>query len=254
MSPFIREYAPLVPFDPVQYTWIDFASGPLATEEDARHLREKIGHLPFGLSTPHRDWPFPFEKMAILLPIRLQGETYSKGAITITLERLGDEVIFQWWTNADRERGSVIVRSSGSFQEDQRAYVSPKFVKQLKKSEEECAKQGIGSLMVALRRIVALAIQGDPQAVVAHCTGDSTANAKRIRKGKRPFFEWTTVEIKPRAVVSEPLGGTHASPKPHMRRGHVRRLKSGKIVTIKSMIVNKHKMPEEGFVFHDYVA
>jgi len=24
-------------------------------------------------------------------------------------------------------------------------------------------------------------------------------------------------------------------------------------VMVKSMIINKHKMPEEGFVFHDYV-
>jgi hypothetical protein len=37
-----------------------------------------------------------------------------------------------------------------------------------------------------------------------------------------------------------------------MRRGHVRKLKSGRIVNIKSMIVNKHKMPEQGFMFHDY--
>ena len=254
MSPFIREYAPLVPFDPVQYTWIDFASGPLATEEDARHLRETMGHLPYGVATPHQDWPFPFEKMAILLPIRLKGEAYSKGAVTITLERQGDEITFQWWTNAERERGSVILRSSGSLKDDQGIYVSPKFIRQMQKSEADCAKQGAVNLMVALRRIVALAVHGDPQATVARCTGDALVNAKRARKGKRPFFEWTTVEIKPRAVVSEPLGGTHASPKPHMRRGHIRRLKSGKIVTVKNMIINRHKMPEEGFVFHDYKA
>lgn len=254
MSPFIREYAPLVPFDPVQYTWIDFASGPLATEEDARRLREKMGHLPFSSSTPHQDWPLPFEQMAILLPVRLQGEAYSQGAMTTTLERVGDELVFQLWTNADRDRGSVIVRSSGSLAEDSRIYVSPKFMKGVGKDENECAKRGTQSLMVALRRILALAVHGDPQATVARCTGDAVANAKRVRKGKRPFFEWTTVEIKPRSVVSAPSGGTHASPKPHMRRGHVRRLKSGKVVTIKSMIVNKHKMPEEGFVFHDYKA
>jgi hypothetical protein len=26
------------------------------------------------------------------------------------------------------------------------------------------------------------------------------------------------------------------------------------VVAIKSQIVNKHKMPEEGFIFHDYVV
>ena len=255
MSPFIREYAPLVPFDPVQYTWIDFASGPLATEEDARRLKESIGHLPYGMMTPHQDWPLPFEKMAILLPIYLKGAAYSKGSATITLERHGDELVFQWWTNADRERGSVIIRSSGSLKEARRVYVSPKFIQAMVgKTEEDCVRLGAQNLMVTLRRIVALAVQGDPHAVVARCTSNAAVNAKRARKGKRPFFEWTTVEIKPRAVVSEPLGGTHASPKPHMRRGHIRRLKSGKIVTVKNMIINRHKMPEEGFVFHDYKA
>jgi hypothetical protein len=107
--------------------------------------------------------------------------------------------------------------------------------------------------MVAMRRILALAVMGDSNATVARCTTDAAVNAKRARKGKRPFFEWTTVEIKP-SVATEPKGGTHASPKPHMRRGHIRRLKSGKIVTVKNMIVNRHKMPDEGFIFHDYVA
>jgi len=161
MSPFIREYAPLVPFDPVQSTWIDVASGPLATEEDARNLREKIGHLPFGVNTPHQDWPFPFEKMAILLPIYLKGEAYSKGSTTITLERLGDGLIFQWWTNADRERGSVIIRSSGSLEEDRRSYVSRKFIQAMVgKTEEDCAKLGAQIFGVVIEDFVALAVQG----------------------------------------------------------------------------------------------
>jgi hypothetical protein len=254
MSPFIREYAPLVPFDPVQYTWIDFASGPLATEEDARRLRESIGHFPFSVNTPNQDWPLPFERMCLLLPVRTEGSLVTQGVLTTTLERVGDTLIFQLWTTASETRGSIIIRTTGSLQEDRRIHVAPEYVKRLKKTEAQCANQGAQSLMVALRRIVALATVGDSNAVVARASANAVTNAKRIRKGKRPFFEWTTVEIKPRSVVSEPLGGTHASPKPHMRRGHVRRLKSGKVVTIKSIIVNKHKMPEEGFVFHDYVA
>jgi hypothetical protein len=253
MSPLIREYAPLVPFDPVQYTWIDFASGPLATEDDARRLKELMGHLPFGDYTPHQDWPLPFERMAILLPVRMTGETVSRGAATITLERVGDELIYQWWTNAETQRGSVIIRSSGSFSQDKRINVSPKFVKAMNRAEQDCAKLGAQNLMVAMRRILALAVVGDSNATVARCATDAAVNAKRARKGKRPFFEWTTVEIKP-SVATQPQGGTHASPKPHMRRGHIRRLKSGKIVTVKNMIVNRHKMPDEGFIFHDYKA
>jgi hypothetical protein len=216
-------------------------------------LKETIGHLPFGEHTPHQDWPLPFERMCILLPVRMEGQTISQGAITTTLERVGDTLVFQFWTNADRERGSVVIRSTGCLADDKRVFVSPKFITQMKKSESDCAKRGAQSFIVALRRIVAMAAVGDAQATVARCTTDAAVNAKRARKGKRPFFEWTTVEIKP-SVATEPKGGTHASPKPHMRRGHIRRLKSGKIVTVKNMIVNRHKMPDEGFIFHDYKA
>ena len=44
--------------------------------------------------------------------------------------------------------------------------------------------------------------------------------AKRIRQGKKPLFEWTTVVLEPRHSSSESLGGTHATPRLHDVRGH----------------------------------
>lgn len=255
MNPLIREYSAFVPFDPVSYTWIDFASGPMPTEEDARNIREKIGHLPFSERTPNQDWPLPFEKMCLLLPVRVEGSMVKKGIMTVTLERRGDALVFQQWTNTDSEHASIVITSTGCLWDDRDIRVSPRFAAAIKKDIKDCAKHGAQSLMVALRRIVAMTVLGqDEHVVIARCTGDAVVNAKRVRKGKRPFFEWTTVEVKPRAAVQESKGGTHASPKPHMRRGHIRRLKSGKVVVIKNTIINRHKMPDEGFVFHDYKA
>lgn len=256
MSPLIREYAGYVPFNPIEYVWIDFASGPMPTDESAKALSEKLRAFPYGLkNTTVNDWPLPFEKTCLLLPVITRGATQRQGVMIVTLERANGRMIFQLWTNAEKDRGSILITTTNTFESEfVHARVSNRYADSMKKSLAECANHGRQVLTVALRRIVALALLGDSDAVAAKPAfiGSETLNRKRIKKGKRPFFEWTTIEVKP-ASPSVPQGGTHASPKPHMRRGHVRRLKSGKIVTIKSMIVNKHKMPEEGFVFHDYV-
>lgn len=260
MNPLIREYSGYVPFNPIEYVWVDFASGPMPTQESADILSAKLRAYPYGLkNTLVNDWPLPFEKTCILLPVTTiaVGEKRERKAVMVTtLERENGRLTFQMWTNADKNRASLRISTTETFDSDDvEAYVSTRYKEMTKREMLDCAKHGRQVLTVALRRIVALAILGDPFAVTARPSyiGSAFLNKKRIKNGKRPFFEWTTVEVKPR-VASEPQGGTHASPKPHMRRGHIRRLKSGKIVTIKSMIVNKHKMPDEGFVFHDYKA
>jgi hypothetical protein len=45
-------------------------------------------------------------------------------------------------------------------------------------------------------------------------------NAKRIRQGKKPMFDWHTVIIEPPKPKAEAQGGTHASPRLHDVRGH----------------------------------
>jgi len=75
-------------------------------------------------------------------------------------------------------------------------------------------------------------------------------NQKRIKKGKPPSFEWRTVTIEPKVVVSMSHGGTHASPRLHDRRGHWRTMKkSGKRVWVRDCKVGD---PSKGVVFHDY--
>lgn len=46
---------------------------------------------------------------------------------------------------------------------------------------------------------------------------------------------------------TKPKGGTHSSPCEHTRKGHIRRYKSGKVVMIKPMVVNKGKGTKRGY-------
>lgn len=78
-------------------------------------------------------------------------------------------------------------------------------------------------------------------------------NAKRIRKGKAPLYEWVTVQLERKApeLPAAPKGGTHASPRLHQRRGHWVTSKLGKKFWRSETVVGK---PENGMVFHDYVS
>lgn len=74
-------------------------------------------------------------------------------------------------------------------------------------------------------------------------------NKRKIAQGKMPTYEWRTVVIEPAKPRSESKGGTHASPRLHDRRGHLRKLKNGKKVWVKACKVGKASL---GTVFHDY--
>lgn len=74
-------------------------------------------------------------------------------------------------------------------------------------------------------------------------------NKRKIAQGKLPTYDWTTVVVVATPPKSDPQGGTHASPRLHDRRGHLRRLRSGKNVWVKP-----HKVGDStlGTIFHDY--
>lgn len=75
------------------------------------------------------------------------------------------------------------------------------------------------------------------------------ANISRAKRGLRPLYEWTTVLIEPVKPKAEYKGGTHASPRLHDRRGHMRKTKTGKQIWVKSCKVGN---ANKGTIFHDY--
>ena len=78
---------------------------------------------------------------------------------------------------------------------------------------------------------------------------DTFTNRRKIAQGKVPSYDWTTVYIEPSKPRSESRGGTHASPRQHDRRGHLRRLRSGRNVWVRPCKVGD---PTKGVVWHDY--
>lgn len=80
---------------------------------------------------------------------------------------------------------------------------------------------------------------------------DTFTNRRKIAQGKTPSYEWRTVFIEPAKPKSESKGGTHASPRLHDRRGHLRRLRNGKNVWVRACKVGS---AANGTVFHDYAV
>jgi hypothetical protein len=68
---------------------------------------------------------------------------------------------------------------------------------------------------------------------------DAAINARRVAAGKKALHSYTTIRIDPDAENRRTnLGGSHASPAPHWRRGHVRRLGEGRLTVVRPCIVN----------------
>lgn len=93
----------------------------------------------------------------------------------------------------------------------------------------------------------------DAGSVEAHASEPDRGytSARRMAKGKPPLrYSWRTVVVGgPKSEYRDGLGGTHASPRAHTRRGHWRNTRSGKRVWVRDCKVGN---PALGAVFHDY--
>jgi hypothetical protein len=75
-------------------------------------------------------------------------------------------------------------------------------------------------------------------------------NKRRAKKGKAPKFGFNWIEIDKSQIKMPGMSGpTGASPRLHWRRGHVRRLKSGKLTVVKPCLVGSLS---SGFVDSSY--
>jgi hypothetical protein len=83
-------------------------------------------------------------------------------------------------------------------------------------------------------------------------TINPTVNQRRIRDGKVPIYETRTLWIDVPGGSKDSgdgQGGTHRSPRQHLRRGHIRNLQSGKKVWVNAAVVGAK---ENGMIKKDY--
>lgn len=246
MNSNIAEVLSFIPFSPVDHIWFDFSG----MDKVHDHLVEKFGEArlaDFAQNELVERFPLPFEKIAIVIP------TSNKKNIPVTLERSGDSMSFKFWANGLDEAASII-KLSGTIK-DMQVYFHPAFEKLIHKSNIPYPhEQHQVIINVIMWGLVAIS-HGTASAEnsIGHRCIANPKNPQRVKKGKKPLFEWHTVVIESKASSSSiGLGNTHASPKPHDRRGHLRRYKSGKVVFIRSCTINRHKIKTEGFIHHDY--
>lgn len=78
-------------------------------------------------------------------------------------------------------------------------------------------------------------------------------NKKRAARGKQPFFSYKVLQIaeEKHHTTNGAGGGTHASPRMHLRRGHLRRLEN-KVVWVRNAMVNAGT--PRGVVMKDYAV
>jgi hypothetical protein len=87
-----------------------------------------------------------------------------------------------------------------------------------------------------------------------HTTMDNIAppdgvNRKRLKRGKVPLFTYKVLTIGKKKRKSQHLGGTHASPRSHLRRGYYRTSQKGVRHWVQPCMV---KGETDGFVHKDY--
>lgn len=84
-------------------------------------------------------------------------------------------------------------------------------------------------------------------------TPDPVLQKARMRRGKKPLFScWTlAVDLDSQEQPGQPLGGTHASPRLHLRRGHARQLQPGRWTWVRACMVGNKQL---GMVHKDYAV
>jgi hypothetical protein len=94
-----------------------------------------------------------------------------------------------------------------------------------------------------------IALLASTSVIVSDEIVSASTNRKRIESGKVPLYSHRVVTINHTTVRGQGTGGTHAPPRLHWRRGHVRRYASGREVWIAPTLVG---CADRGIVTHDY--
>lgn len=218
MSPLIQELASLSPDTAVEYHWFDMTA--------AYKKEQVVDHAVL-------DCPLPFPQTALVCAFE------NKKAL-IVLGRTGEATAVCAWLLEKTSYKSTIPF----------IYVStPDGVKVRHDDGTEFdyrTSTAVGVLAFVSSFLNSLKFS----AVTGHQPIKRSNWAKKIRQGKPIAYDWTTIVIEPPKQKNEPLGGAHASPRWHERRGHWRNVKkTGKHIWVRDCEVGNKAL---GAVFHDY--
>ena len=281
MDPLIAHAAKLNYFDAAHYTWI-----LLRKELVLRYNIEQLNsflleHGDYAAPLRTEEILLPFEHIALLLHEgnpNTFGETF---LVTIDCHNSRLSKITQWsgtlggntqmmvfdfqvtkdddtlrtalkahstpesWERFDRLNGDPVT----AFRNKTLVSFDPRIDK---KTQNDLLKFFVPTVKTVVRYIAAASaglLAGEQ--LTYHKPKGNPTNAKRIRRGKAPLYEWTTLQLetKPPELPAAPKGGTHASPRLHQRRGHWATSKLGKKFWRRESVVGD---PEKGMIFHDY--
>jgi hypothetical protein len=248
------------PFDVNSYVWFDvdaFDGGQTEREVAARAAEH---HLPEPMHDAWlpKDLLMPFEKFAVVRRTRIGAvlvTTYERkeNVLIMTPRASRASEICRFEHHGDRPPPNLLFEMDPALKARilSRAAASPNGGHI--KTEEDLTKDFVNGARF-LYWAVLLNLIVDKNMTMAYEPKAHPTNEKRIRKGKKPIFEWKVIDVTAKHVVPEssaPTGRSHASPRRHIRRGHQRRLKSGKVVWINQMWVGRI---EFGYIHHSYEA
>lgn len=265
----IAKLAKTAPFDAAHYTWVFVATNVVEKYPEDKLNRLLVAHGDYATPLYTKDLCLPFENLAVVVELVDPGE---HALVTVDCTESHPKYIKFWAaapTDGTRLALTVNLRPT---KEQRDHYNKQTYNKDLLVPDDSDThalfdfNPGLSHDMKAplleyglwfghsVLRYIAAASDGllaEAEPLKYHRAMGHESNAKRIRKGKAPLYEWRTVELqrKPAELSAAPSGGTHASPRLHQRRGHWATSKLGKKFWRREAVVGN---PENGMIFHDY--
>ena len=223
MTPLIKEFVLWCHKDPSVFMWFDVGQMPIETVQYSVD-GDKLIHL-------------PFPKTAIV------GVDGFKRKFVIVCVAGGDSVATGGW-----------VKTANGYEEIAPfAYMdTPEGLRLLpaKEGDKTPDKDKVLGLLAIISAFTESLSANSSTAYQPTIKANSPTNQRRIANGKPALiYDWRTVVVEPKQAKSESLGGTHASPRQHERRGHWRVTSAGRKVWVRNCTVGD---ASKGTVFHDY--
>jgi len=246
-----------------EYTWFDLGEMTATRRNfmvDEVNRQKDSGELCLPMYTDQlpQDLPMPFDMFGIVMR---ESQTHPGLIIAVTFDRKGNDlqVVFRHPTGKVLEMtqigeksalrdGTPDMRYNGDLLETIKKAPTTKG-----KKESEIVHMHVENAR-ELYWLLMLDVLNRKTSVPSYRPLSNPANDKRIRKGKKPIFEWRIIDVTAKHVMPEnsaPTGRPHASPRRHVRRGHQRTLANGKKIWIKQMMVGKI---EFGYIHHSYTT